>query len=111
MPRMHDGYPCTCRDMYGRRGYILWDRLGLSMHGEYPCTGGDTVCTADGDTFSGIGYARACMMDIHVHVQVEICTADGDTFSGIGYARACMMDIHVQVEIQYVRQMGIHSLR
>ena len=47
---------------------------------------------ADGDTFSGIGYARACMMDIHV--QVEICTADGDTFSGIGYAQACMVDIH-----------------
>jgi hypothetical protein len=47
------------------------------------------------------------MMDIHV--QVEICTADGDTFSGIGYPRACMMDIHVQVEI-YVRQMRIHSL-
>ena len=40
------------------------------------------ICTADGDTFSGIGYARACMVDIHV--QVEICTADGDTFSEIG---------------------------
>ena len=34
------------------------------------------ICMADGDTFSGIGYARACMMDIHV--QVEICTADGE---------------------------------
>jgi hypothetical protein len=55
MPRMHDGYPCTGRDMYGRWGYILWDRL-----------------------------CRACMMDIHV--QVEICMADGDTFSDIGYA-------------------------
>ncbi len=31
---------------------------------------------ADGDTFSGIGYARACMVDIHVHV--EICTAGGE---------------------------------
>jgi hypothetical protein len=41
---------------------------------------------ADGDTFYGIGYARACMVDIHV--QVEICKAYGDTFSGIGYARA-----------------------
>ena len=40
------------------------------------------ICTADGDTFPGIRYARACMMDIHV--QVEICTADGDTFSEIG---------------------------
>jgi hypothetical protein len=40
------------------------------------------ICTADRDTFSGIGYARACMVDIHV--QVEICTADGDTFSEIG---------------------------
>ncbi len=63
----------------GEWGYILWDRLGPSMHDGYPCTGGD------------------------------ICTADGDTFSRIGYARACMVDIHVQVEI-YVRQMGIHSL-
>jgi hypothetical protein len=24
---------------------------------------------------------------------------NGDTFSEIGYARACMVDIHVQVEI------------
>jgi hypothetical protein len=39
------------------------------------------ICMADGDTFSGIGYARACMMDICV--QVEICMADGDTFSEI----------------------------
>jgi hypothetical protein len=39
---------------------------------------------ADGDTFSGIGYAQACMVDIHV--QVEICMTDGDPFSGIGYA-------------------------
>ncbi len=28
----------------------------------------------------GIGYGRACMVDIHV--QVEISMADGDTFSG-----------------------------
>ncbi len=46
------------------------------------------ICTADGDTFPVIRYARACMMDIHV--QVEICTADGDTFSEIRYARECM---------------------
>ena len=76
---MDNGYPCTGGDMYGRWGYILWDRLCPSMHGGYPCAGRD------------------------------ICTADGDTFSGIGYPRACMVDIHVQVEI-YVRQMGIHSL-
>ena len=36
---------------------------------------------------------------VNIHVQVEICTAEGDTFSGIGKVRACMMDIHVQVEI------------
>ena len=55
------------------------------------------VRQADEDTLSGISCARACMVDIHV--QVEICMADGDTCSGIGYARACMVDIHVQVEI------------
>jgi hypothetical protein len=38
---MHDGYPCTGGDMYGRWGYILWDRLCPSMHDGYPCTGGD----------------------------------------------------------------------
>ena len=38
---MHDGYPCTGGDMYGRGGYILWDSLCLSMHGGYLCTGGD----------------------------------------------------------------------
>ncbi len=98
--------------MYGRWGYILWDRLWPSMLGGYPCTGRD-ICTADGDTFPGIRYARACMVDIHVQVEIctadgihslgfvmpehawwismyctgrDICTADGDTFSGIGYA-------------------------
>jgi len=44
------------------------------MHGGYPCTGGDMY--GRWDTFSGIGYARACMVDIHV--QVEICTAGGE---------------------------------
>jgi hypothetical protein len=38
---MRGGYPCTGGDMYGRWGYILWDRLWPSMHGGYPCTGGD----------------------------------------------------------------------
>ena len=41
MPRMHDGYPCTGGDMYGRWGCILWDRL-----------------------------CRACMMNIHVQVEI-----------------------------------------
>ncbi len=38
---MDNGYPCTGGDMYGRWGYILWDRLCPSMHAGYPCTGGD----------------------------------------------------------------------
>jgi len=53
-PSMHDGYPCKGRDMYGRWGYIPWDSLCPSMHDGYPCTGRD-ICTADEDTFSGIG--------------------------------------------------------
>ena len=40
-PSMHDGYPCTGGDMNGRWGYILWDRLWPSMHDGYPCTGRD----------------------------------------------------------------------
>jgi hypothetical protein len=38
-----------------------------------------------------VGYA--CTL-----VENEICTADGDTFSGIGKIRACMVDIQVKVE-------------
>ncbi len=56
--------------MYGRWGYILWDRLGPSMHGGYACTLVENdICTADGHTFSGIGQVRACMVDIQVKVE------------------------------------------
>jgi hypothetical protein len=57
----------------------------MVMHGGYACTLVENeICKADGDTFSGIGKVRACMVDIQVKVENEICTADGDTFSGIG---------------------------
>ncbi len=64
----------------------------------------------NGDTFSGIGYPRACMVDIHV--QVDICMEDGEWGYILWDRLSPSMhdgypctggDIHV-------RQMGILSL-
>jgi hypothetical protein len=49
-PSMHGGYPCTV-DIHGQVGihYRIWDRLGPSMHVGYP------YCT-DGDIYGRGGY-------------------------------------------------------
>jgi hypothetical protein len=80
MPRMHDGYPCTGRDMYGRWGYILWDRL-----------------------------CRACMMNIHVQVEIctpihtsqeRLCTV----LSYYNYSQYILpSNVYVQISLIWLR--------